>query len=130
VSMWDTSNVTNMTSLFDSSAASPNVSNWNTSSLQSMAFMFSGAPNANPDFSNWDFSAISTISGAALRFALSASNISNVNYSNFLIQLQSTISHSEALEIGDVPASYQQNSSSARSALLGLNYTISDQGAE
>ncbi|MDO4909198.1 MAG: BspA family leucine-rich repeat surface protein [Corynebacterium sp.] len=59
VSKWDTSKVTNMDSMFvDADSADPNVAAWNTRSLVSARKMFCGTDVANPDVSKWDTHAL------------------------------------------------------------------------
>ena len=43
--------------------ANPNVSNWNTSNVATMAWAFSGAENANPDVTKWNVSKVSYMEG-------------------------------------------------------------------
>ncbi len=59
---WDTSSVTDMFSMFASAtAANPDTSGWNTSAVTDMSDMFAGATSANPDTSGWDTSAVTNM---------------------------------------------------------------------
>ena len=60
----DTSNVTNMESMFaETKNANPDVSKWDTSNVTDMESMFTEAKNANPDVSKWDTSNVTDMSG-------------------------------------------------------------------
>jgi hypothetical protein len=61
-SKWDTSNVTDMTSLFESSNARPDTSQWNTEKVTSMAGAFQATTLANPDTARFDTGNVSSIS--------------------------------------------------------------------
>ena len=65
VSGFDTSNVTGMQYMFDSSAATEikGLENWNTSKVTSMNYMFNGCKVKELDLSSFDISKVSTISG-------------------------------------------------------------------
>lgn len=55
VSKWDTSKVESMKSVFKGAKlANPDVSKWNTSKVKSMKAMFKNSKLANPDVSDWD----------------------------------------------------------------------------
>ena len=59
---WDTSNVTNMSGMFNnSSATSLDLSNWNTGNVISTGYMFSGSSVVSLDLSNWNTSKVTDI---------------------------------------------------------------------
>lgn len=65
VSNWDTSSVTNMSSMFNNCCSLTNldVSNWDTSSVTDMGSMFSGCRSLRSlDVSNWDTSSVKGMS--------------------------------------------------------------------
>ena len=51
----DTSNITDMSNLFEDSEFNGNISNWNVSNVTNMSGMFNGSV-FNQDISNWDVS--------------------------------------------------------------------------
>ena len=54
ISMWDTSNVTNMIGMFEgASAFNQPLNNWNVSNVTDMSYMFRYATSFNQDLSNW-----------------------------------------------------------------------------
>ncbi len=64
LSRWDTSNVTNMASMFASTLALTNldVSSWDTSKVTNMSFMFAAAGALTSlDVSNWDTSSVTNM---------------------------------------------------------------------
>jgi surface protein len=54
----DTSNITNMSQLFQNSKFNGDISNWNVSNVEDMSFMFSAASKFNGDISKWDVSKV------------------------------------------------------------------------
>ena len=55
ISYWDTSNITDMSHLFeDMKDFNQDISRWNTGKVTNMKCMFSGARSFNQDLSNWD----------------------------------------------------------------------------
>ncbi len=57
ISFWDTSNVTNMASMFESTSSfNSNISLWNVSNVSNMNGVFSGASAFNQNISTWDVS--------------------------------------------------------------------------
>ncbi|PLW79406.1 hypothetical protein C0585_07935 [Candidatus Woesearchaeota archaeon] len=59
---WDTSGVTDMSYVFDSSYFDGNVSTWNTSGVINMEFMFNWC-NFNGDLNSWDVSSVENMYG-------------------------------------------------------------------
>ena len=63
-SNWDTSKVTDMSYMFwGATSANPDTSRWNTSSVTDMSAMFHEAGAANPDTSYWDVSRVQSMAG-------------------------------------------------------------------
>jgi surface protein len=62
IEVWDTSQVTNMASLFLSKATcNPDVSQWDVSGVTTMASMFENAASFNQDLGSWDVSGVTTM---------------------------------------------------------------------
>ena len=57
ISLWDTSNVTNMMGMFGSSNFNQDIGEWDTSNVTNMRYMFSGS-KFNQDISCWDTSKV------------------------------------------------------------------------
>jgi len=63
ISKWDTSNVTDMSNMFSgASSFNGDISKWDTSSVTNMSYMFSGASSFNGDISDWDTSSVTDMS--------------------------------------------------------------------
>ena len=60
---WNTTNVTNMNSLFATSNFNGDISSWNTASVTNMGSMFASNPAFNQDLSGWDVSSATDASG-------------------------------------------------------------------
>ncbi len=133
VTNWDTANIRDMDEAFVGIAGDPDVTNWDTSNVTDMRRMFSNATNANPNVSNWDFSSIPVSSGPGISPVSDLfrnTNISNINYSNFLIRLEQTTSHTGRHQIGSVNAQYESRATSARNTLISRGSNIIDLGPE
>ena len=62
ISHWDTSNVTNMRSMFEGAMNfNSDISHWDTSKVTSMHRMFKNAVNFNRDIGNWDVSKVNSM---------------------------------------------------------------------
>ncbi len=59
---WDTAKVTDMSGMFSSITANPDVSNWDTSKVTDMRQVFDKAEAANPDVSKWDTASVTDMS--------------------------------------------------------------------
>jgi surface protein len=128
-SNWNTSNVAYMIFMFTNAlSANPDVSGWNTSNVQNMWDMFNGAVSANPDVSGWSFASLT--GGPALQNIFKDSNISNFNYSQFLVNLESQPGVPIGTSIHDVPAQYQPFAAAAKANLQTAGWYINDLGAE
>ena len=76
----DTSNITDMSSLFEDSEFNGNISNWNVSNVTNMDSMFR-LSRFNGDISNWDVSNVTTMEGMFMRSNFN-SDISNWDVSH------------------------------------------------
>jgi hypothetical protein len=85
--------------------------------------MFYRAYPADPDLSNWNFANVTAIGSFVAQMG-----ISNLNYTNFLIQLEATTLQSGVTMISG--AQYQAAASTARANLIGAGWSITDGGAE
>ena len=64
ISNWDTSNVTNMSYLFfDYNDFNEDIGNWNVSNVTDMSYMFYYATYFDWDISNWDVSNVTNMEG-------------------------------------------------------------------
>ena len=90
----DTSKITDMSNLFDSSNYNKSLDNidiskWNVSNVKYMQFMFDGYENFNCDLSNWDVSKVENMKGMfswCIKFNCDLSNwdVSNVTNMDFM----------------------------------------------
>ena len=80
---WDTTNVTNMSSLFSSkSTFNEDISTWNTSNVTNMDAMFESATNFSGDLSNWNVSKVTSMYQMFMFNTSFNSDLSNWNVSN------------------------------------------------
>jgi surface protein len=78
VTSWDTSNVTNMTNMFQANSAfNQDISNWDTSNVLSMDGMFLDNSAFNQDISNWDVSGVTIMNNMFRNNSAFNQNISN-----------------------------------------------------
>jgi surface protein len=90
ISTWDTSNVTNMSSMFDgASAFDRNIGSWDTSNVADMRYMFAGAFEFDHDIGAWDTSNVTNMNRmfmGAYQFNrdISAWDTSNVTVMRFM----------------------------------------------
>ena len=126
VTNWNTENVIDMSNMFYRAYnANPNISNWNTRHVVDMSNMFSDTYNANPDMSSLDFSSVTNMSGM-----FTDSSLSEVNYTNLLIQLEAT-SHKTDVILNVGTTRYQSNAIGARSVLVNnRGWKIMDGGLD
>jgi len=76
-STWNTTNVTNMRSMFElAGSANPNTSGWDTSKVTDMSNMFNTATSANPNTSGWDTSSVATMEGVFAAASVATPNTS------------------------------------------------------
>ena len=63
ISQWDTSNVTQMHTMFNGATLfNQDISNWNVSKVTNMLYMFEGATSFNQDISGWNVSKVANMS--------------------------------------------------------------------
>tara|TARA_B100000886_G_C20313720_1_gene444968 strand:- start:184 stop:894 length:711 start_codon:yes stop_codon:yes gene_type:complete len=63
LSMWDISNVTEITGMFENASSfNQDISNWNVSNILYMSSLFENASSFNQDISNWNVSAVEIMS--------------------------------------------------------------------
>ena len=63
INTWDTSNVTNMDSMFSNSPLTQDISSWDVSKVTTMEGMFSAVYDFNQDISSWDVSSVTNMNG-------------------------------------------------------------------
>jgi surface protein len=79
---WNTSAVTNMSSMFSRAAAfNQNIGSWNTSAVTDMSAMFSGATAFNQNIGSWNTSAVTNMGGMFLNATNFNQNIGSWNTS-------------------------------------------------
>ena len=67
ITSWDTSQVTDMSSLFASrSDFNANIGSWNTGAVKTMTYMFAGANTFNQDIGSWNTTAVRSMNGMFL----------------------------------------------------------------
>jgi len=106
-----------------------NLSNWNTSGIVSMNYMFLGS-QFNGDVRNWNFSSINNTGGNGLSNFVSTP-FSVANYSNLLVALDANTTVSNIL-LGVGSSQYVNQSSviNARASLISRGWTITDGGRQ
>ena len=62
IELWDVSNVTNMSRLFQGTSFNQDISNWDVSNVTNMWEMFSSASSFNQPIGNWDTSSVTNMS--------------------------------------------------------------------
>lgn len=63
VTLWDTANVTDMSSTFSGTPFSHPIGNWDTSSVTNMAYMFNNATSFNQPIDAWNTSSVTSMQG-------------------------------------------------------------------
>ena len=83
ISSWDTSNVTDMSSMFQGATVfNQDISNWDTSNVTTMFAMFNGATSFNQDIGGWDTSSVTTFSNMFNGYTIFNQNIASWDTSN------------------------------------------------
>ena len=83
VTSWDTSNVTNMSSMFQNNLAfNQDIGNWDTSSVTNMNYMFAENSTFNQDIGNWDTSSVTHMSYMFFNNQIFNQDIGNWNTSS------------------------------------------------
>ena len=127
---WETSQVTDMSYMFHTTnQANPDVENWETSHVTNMDFMFAYTPNANPNTSAWSLESITNIDN----IFNGSTGLSTHNYTIFLIMAESTISPeaNENKAIGEnspIDTTYNFEAEASRQKLMDKGWTITDGG--
>ena len=88
IGSWDTSCITDMSSLFEGTSFNEDISRWDTSSVINMESMFMRNRHFNQDIGNWNTAAVTnmrTVFCGATRFN---QDISNWDLSNVLSMIQ------------------------------------------
>ena len=80
-SLWDVSNLLTAWECFGGSAANPDVTNWDTSSMTSAYWMFAYAPNFDRNMAAWDISGVLDLTA----FMTNSAGLSTANYDATLI---------------------------------------------
>jgi hypothetical protein len=124
-SNWDTSNVTDMSNMFNNSFNGyKNILDWNTSSVQNMSGMFKGGWDRldDVDISQWDYSSVTNMTDF-LTPSTGRNSFSIENYDKLLKKLnadgQSSVTLSTTLQY------YTSAGQTDRTSLTGKSWTIS-----
>jgi surface protein len=105
-SNWNVSNVTNMNQMFRfASSANPGTTNWDVSSVTDMYFMFNAASSANPDTTNWDVSNVTNMNRTFLSASSANPDTSNWDVSN--VTDMSFIFQGSNLSVDNLTACYE-----------------------
>ena len=72
---WNTSNVTNMSSIFESASSfNQDIGGWDTSNVTDMSYMFSEASSFNQDLSKWNLLRIQDLTDIFIDSGMSKEN--------------------------------------------------------
>jgi len=132
IGSWDTSNVTIMSSMFERSAAfNQDIGSWNTSNVTNMDKMFYQATAFDQDISSWDFSSIGV---SRLSNFFRSSELSTANYDLLLVgwanQASSMPSNMSNVNMGSSTYTSGSAAATARATLVSTyGWTIIDGGA-
>ena len=122
---WNTSNVTNMSSMFETANEfNQDIGNWDTSKVQTMSSMFDGAFAFDQDLSNWIVTGVSQAFIFATDVTLSTANYDRTlsGWSSQAVQSGVNIHFGNSRYSTATGAAY-------RSALVSAGWTITDGGA-
>jgi len=124
ISSWNTANVTNLSDMFfGCTAFNQDISSWNTANVIYMRRMFRDCTAFDQDLSGWD---ITSLSYAVDMF--NGSTLSTTNYSALLIGWEAG-THQSSVTFHGGNSTYNAAGGTARTALLGDGWTITDGGA-
>ncbi|WP_425437733.1 BspA family leucine-rich repeat surface protein [Mesoplasma corruscae] len=105
ISNWDTSNVTNMSFMFRNAINfNQDLNNWNTSKVTNMYRMFQNASSFNEDISNWDTSNVTNMEGMfnyASSFNQDINNWDTSKVSNMSFMFRNAINFNQDLNNWD-----------------------------
>ena len=120
---WDTSNVTNMTSMFAASNFNQTIGNWDTSKVSTMNFLFKGNKKFNQAIGNWNVSSVKDMQEIFAGSNQFNQDISNWDVSN-VTNMEAMFAYNEAFnqDIGNWNVSNATSMSS-----MFLNNSKSDQ---
>ena len=123
---WDTSSVTTFyRTFFQALAASPDVTSWDTSSATNMSQMFYALGSFDVNLSGWDFSNVTNMAEM-----FTSTTLPTTSYSNFLIKVEADNSNS-SMSLGGGSSEYNASGETARNALISSHsWTITDGGLE
>jgi uncharacterized repeat protein (TIGR02543 family) len=136
VSSWDTSAVTNMSSMFNGiRLTNLDVSNWDTSRVTTMNSMFSGATIINANLSNWDLSSVTTrtnmFGSISALFRITNLNVSNWSITGDISDLFRRTSGLTSLDVSGWDMSHVthvsnmlMNTTSLRQLVLGSDFRL------
>ena len=85
ISGWQTSNVTNMNSMFDSAISFNQPLNWDTQNVTDMSYIFNRATSFNQDISGWNTAKVTNMTAMFLRATSFNQPLDNWNTSNVTI---------------------------------------------
>jgi surface protein len=129
ISSWNTSNATNMSGMFYNCINfNQPLNSWNVSKVTTFQLMFYNADSFNQNLSSWNISGITTNNGLYY-FMLNATGLSTSNYDALLIAWNSNkASYRNDLKPNFGGSKYSAAGASARAALIGYGWTITDGG--
>ena len=124
---WDTGSVTSMFALLNGTQANADISGWNTSLVTNMSSMFRNNNAFDKDISSWDINQVS----AFANFMTSASGLSTSNYDALLIawDAQGAMSYSGTVNFGGSKYTSGGAAEAARTSLISKWGGIIDGGA-
>ena len=132
ISSWDTSNVTNMSWMFyAASAFNQDIGSWDTSSVTNMYAMFSSASAFNQDLSDLELdSIVDNGSYTGLRNMLDNSGLSVANYDATLIGWNNDTDTPDNLTLGATNLHYCSGESARNNLTSAKGWTITDAGKQ
>jgi surface protein len=112
IELWDTSQVTNMNSLFLNKAVNQDISGWDVSSVTTMQEMFKDADSFNQNLSGWDVSSVATMQemfkdADSFNQSLSGWNVSSVTDMSYMFE--GAIAFNQDLNAWDVSSVTDMN---------------------
>ncbi len=99
---WDTSNVISMEGMFLESSFNNDIGNWNTSNVKNMFVMFALTSNFNQDIGNWDTSSVTNMESMFFEATAFNQDLTNWCVTNFTSEPQ-TFTQDSALTDANKP---------------------------